>query len=354
MKPWSLLLLLSLAGAAHAEESAVKVEELHDAPPLSGAKEKDTLADAAAAAPILQVGLRTDVAFSAGRATDQGFSLPSLRVNFTGEVARQFDYKLSLAPSREFSSVLIPQVLPVDAWILFRNSTRADATLLWRVGMFAPTLSPSFSPDLADLPIPDYAATHRATLLFRELGTELTLRPTPELEFTAGVFNGSGIVALNTNNAKAFSGAAIVHIGLGDDSELRFGVSGYASRQSDSGSVNFISNTIGSAFVALHLGESTELGLDIVSGRLQDASRSEAVFGLVGSALVGISPWLKAYFRGEGIRYSPVIDPRMNRLQLGPVIEPMKNLRLFVFYEHSDDSTGASENAFQCLIRLVL
>lgn len=351
-----LLLAFAVHGSAFGE--GVKVEELQDAPPLTATSAQTKKEAETPAAPLLAVGLRADVSFSAGRPTDQGFSMPGLRLNFSGEIARAVDYKVSLAPSREFSSVLIPQILPVDAWLQIHNGAHdawnSEPSLIWKVGMFAPTSSPNYSSDLADLPIPDYAKTHQATLLFRELGTELTVHPVGGIALTGGIFNGSGIIALNTNNSKALTGAALGRFELGGDTSLHFGISGYSSRQSDSGSVNFISNGIGNGFVTLRLGEHTQLGIDIVTGKLQDASRSVSVFGFTGTAVVGLSSWLKAYFRGEALRYAPLTEPRMNRVQLGPILEPLKNLRLFVFAEHTDDSTGATENAFQCLMRLTL
>ncbi len=357
-----LCLLTAGAVTAWSQESDGEIE---DAPALTSgagvtqAKVKETLADDTAAAQLLVVGLRTDIGFSAGRPIDQGFSLPGLRLNVSGEIARYVDYRLSLAPSREFSSVLIPQVLPVDAWVQFRdagrNSWKSEATILWKAGMFAPTLSPFFSSDLADLPIPDYARTHQATLLFRELGTEITYRPVPGLiDISLGLFNGSGIVALNTNNAKAFTGSVVFHWGLTSTSTLNFGVSGYSSRQSDPGSVNYISNNVGHVFASLAIGEGSMLEFDVVSGRLVDSSRGVAALGVTGTAYIGLTEWFKGYFRAEALRYSPAIEAKVNRVQAGPVFDPFRGVRVFSYLEHLDDGAGASENAIQILVRLTL
>lgn len=347
------------------DNGAPQVEELVDAPPLSAGtgvkrgKVAENLSDDTAAAQLLVLGLRADVAFTAGRPTEQGFSLPGLRLNAYGEIARYIDYRVSLAPSREFSSVLVPQVLPVEAWVQFRdagrNSWKADANILWKAGMFAPTLHPFFSADLANLPFPDYAKTHQAALLFRELGTEVTFRPLPGvLDLTAGVFNGSGIVTLNTNNARAITASAVLHLGLGGLSVLNLGFGSYSSRQSDSGSVNFISNVMGTVFATMNLGESTVLGLDLVGGKMEDATRGANVFGVTATAFVGITGWLRGYFRGETLRYSPVVEPRVNRVQLGPAFDPARGVRIFTYYEHLDNGTAAAENAFQCLVRISL
>jgi hypothetical protein len=367
MSRWLVVLLLGIGTSFPAwalpkgslAEAETAVEEIVDTPPVAPVASPAAQADETAGAQMLAVGLRTDVGFSAGRPTDQGFSLSGLRLNISGEVARYFDYKVSLAPSREFSSVLVPQVLPVDAWVQFRDAGRSswksEATFLWKVGMFAPTLNPTFSADLSEVPVPDYAHSHQALLLFRELGSEITWRPVPGVvDLSLGVFNGSGIVSLNTNNAKAFSGSAVVHVGVDSGSTLDLGVSAYSARQSDSGSVNYLANTVGDLFASLHFGEVSVLSLDVASGRLQDSSRSVGVVGVTASAFVGLSPWLRAYFRAEALRYSPSIEPKLNRVQLGPAFDPARAIRLFLYYEHEDDGTGASENAIQALVRLTL
>ncbi len=355
---WSFILLgvlLAPGRGARAELLPSETEEnlpaLTEAAVVTLPKVSDTLSDEIAATQLLVVGLRSDFAFSAGGAVEQGFSLAGLRLNISGEVAPSFDYRVALAPSREFSSVLISQVTPVEAWIQFRDGR--EAQLLWKIGMFAPQLNPYLTADLADLPIPNVARTHRATLLSRELGTEVTFRP-GRLDLSAGFFNGNGIVALNTNNAKAFTGSGVLHFALGDGARLKIGLSAYSLRQSELGSINLIANSIGSIFAIWQLGEVTQVGLDIATGRLRDSSRYVGVSGVTATAFIGLTQSVRAYLRTEVLRYSPAFEPNLNRLQLGPAFDPFRGLRVFSYYEYFDDGRGNSENALQFLVRLSL
>lgn len=345
-------------------EAPTKVEELQDAPPLTSGvgvkhgKVSDSLNDDTSAAQLLVLGVRADLAFSAGRPTDQGFSIPGLRVNVSGEIARCLDYKVAIAPTRELSSVLLPQLLPAEVSVQFRdagrNSWKSDAHFLWKLGLFAPSVNPLFTPDLGELPMPSYSRTHQATLLFRELGSEWMLRPVPGLlDLSGGVFNGNGTLALNTNNAKAFTGSAVLHLTLGDVA-LRLGLGGQSVRQADPTSVNFVNNLIGTVFAVAQVGERTWLSVDVVSGKLQDSSRAEAVLGVTGVGYIGLTSWISAYLRAETLRYSPSIDPRVNRFQIGPAVDPTRGLRVFAFYEHLDNGTSASESSGQILVRVSL
>lgn len=102
----------------------------------------------------LAVSARFDLAFLTGNSVTQGFSLPSLRVSIYGDVTSILSYRVSVGQTREFTSALLPQLIPVEAYMdLGSSDTRSkESRFSIRVGMFTPSQNPFWTPDLSDLP----------------------------------------------------------------------------------------------------------------------------------------------------------------------------------------------------------
>jgi hypothetical protein len=308
---------------------------------------------------MLSVGLRLDSSFSAGGATQQGFSIPSLRLSAFGDVTDNLAYRVSFGQTREFSSAQLPQILPVEAYMRLSISRRSDTggppRIQWKLGMFTPTFNPWWTPDLSDLELPDYFTSHRSLFLFRELGTEVSYEFNPEgLKVGIGAFNGNGIVGLNSNNSKAFTGFArnIFHFG---ESSLEIGASVYALFQSSRGSINFKSNWASDIYASLTLiPAGINIMVDGFFGGFEDSVRTVNPSGGGFSAIITMNDWLKAMGRLEALSASPLTtsaDP-MRHLQVGPIIKINDALTIYSFYEYFDYGDGTFENSFQARVRL--
>ena len=357
----SLIFAVSSAPLSGEVEFGDEVPPLEAAPPLAntlgeGAGRTSGLVDDVAEAQLLDVDLRMDILFSGGKAVEQGFSINSIQFGATGELARFIDYRFALGPTREFSSALLPQGLPVSAWVRARNNTSTgmgDESTVWaKVGLFTPSQNPWWSPNLSDLPLPDYSRVHRALLINRDIGFEVTFRPLGDsVEISGGVFNGSGIVSQNTNNSKAFTGAVSTVIGIGSWSTV-LGLGGYSKQQSDVGSVNFINDWVANLFLVLESPQSGLLfGFDILSGKLEDSTRSLSVFGGTVTLFLTLDDWVKAMARLETLKYSPELEPEIEHAQIGPVFMLTSSLNAFLYYEYVKDKNGI-ENSIQIMVRL--
>lgn len=368
MKRWSGGMILCLgfcaiAGAGPTTQPKV-ISEIEDAPPLTTSMTKEEkvvqkLKDDVTEAQLLEMNFRMDVGFSGGSPIEQGFSVPSFRLGASGNVSRFADYGFAVGPTREFSTALLPQLLPVEAWVQLkdsgRNAWKSTTTIAGKVGMFAPTLNPVYSPDLTFLPIPNYFESHRTVFPGRDIGAELHFWPLPgDVRLTLGAFNGSGIVALNSNNTRSFSSSVEGQMGIGP-SNLNVGISGAVSRQSDRGNVNFMENWVADAYVTWALEDSnTWVAVDLMRGRLEDSIRIAEFAGGTLTAIIEIINHVQLMGRYEASNYSPSGTSRLRHTQVGPILQLSRKFKMFFYYDRLEEGSGAPENSGQVLMRLTI
>jgi len=308
----------------------------------------------------LGLGLRLDSAFSAGAPAQQGFAVPSVRVTLHGDISTNASYRLSLGQTREFSTVMLPQILPVEAYIDIatgrNDGMSAESLLNWRIGMFTPTFNPWWTPDLTDVDLPDYHETHKQLFISRDLGTEISYEVRPGgLKFGAGAFNGNGIVALNSNSSKAFTGylsQGIQFPGL----KWTLGASGYTLVQSDPDSINYKSYLVGNVYSAFHFEKiALDLKVEFFAGSFRDSTQNFSSAGGAGTLYVGILPWLRLFTRGESVS-NPVTTQfaQYRHFQIGPSFYLGEGLKAYTFYDYADSGTGHQENSFHIRLRLVI
>jgi hypothetical protein len=301
---------------------------------------------------LLLLGLRTDTSYFAGSVLQQGFALSSVRLTAWGSSGNHVSYRFSMGQTREFSSVLLPQLTPVEAWVDVHTSTKGDwnarSRLNWRVGMFGPTFNPWWSPDLADMPvlIPDYLLSHKALFIARDLGTELTLEPIADkLSLTVGVFNGNGIFSYNTNASKAFTFNVQGKIPI-RESHLWIGASGYLMDQADASSISFRSNGVWNLYAAWEYPRwKSWLAFEVFGGELNDSTRSAYPFGAAAMLQFRMFKGLRFYSRAESMRGTGRGGTnRLTNIQMGPVLDFHKTAQLFLLFNHNENEDGTNEN----------
>jgi len=310
---------------------------------------------------MLSLSLRLDAGFSAGAPDVQGFSIPSLRFSAFGDVSDSLSYRVSFGQTREFSSIQLPQILPVEAYLNLRVSknsdTRGAPAINWRIGMFTPTFNPWWSPDLTDLELPDYDVTHKTLFLSRDIGTELSYEFNPNgLKVGVGAFNGNGIFSLNSNNSKAFTAFANQGLTLAGV-KMNIGAASYALFQSTQGSINFKSDWVTDVYASLNIESlGTDLMIDGFGGTFQDSIASARVGGFGVTSIVGIARAMKVFARWESLDHSPSseLELALHHFELGPIFLVDAALKVYAFYEFLDFGDGTSENAFQVRLRLVI
>lgn len=311
---------------------------------------------------LLLLGLRTDTSYFAGSVLQQGFALSSVRLTAWGSSGSHISYRFSIGQTREFSTVLLPQLTPVEAWVDFHTSSRADwnahSRLNWRVGMFSPTFNPWWSPDLGDMQVlvPDYLQSHRALFLSRDLGTEITMEPVSDRVFlTAGVFNGNGIISYNTNAAKAFTFSAQTKIPI-YESKLWFGVSAYMMDQADPASISFRNNGVWNIYTAWEYPRwKAWLAFEVFGGELNDSTRTAYPLGGAAMAQFRIFKGVRWFSRAEAARGTGRGgDNKLTSIQMGPVLDFHKTAQLFLLFHHNETEDRSNENYGYFRLRLQL
>ncbi len=341
-----LVFLLTLTQAALF--AAPELEEVLD-PPIPEVESESN--------PV-QVGLRMDAAYHAGGLSIQGFSLPSVRLTVWGQAAEWIDYRFSAGQTREWSSALLPQLMPVEGFVDLKTAKLDGASGAFgaklRLGLFTPSFNPWWSPDLTDLPIPDYQTSHSLLFIGRDLGAELSFEPVPQqLTFFAGAFNGNGVFAQNTNGARAFAvgvkGGFFVQ-----EKKLSVGLSGLLREQADPSSVNFRSDSTGNLYAVLESPESTfKLGAELIFGSLNDSTRSASPFGGAFTLLLPWSNQLDFFARAEWLGGSGNGNGTIKSFQAGPVLHLHPSLKVFGLYHYLENG-GSPETLVSARLRIVI
>ncbi len=354
---WMLLACFPAFAADKALDEIVK-----DAPPLApvtsdAEKRRSNLFGTLNDRALLQVGLRMDAAYSGGGVVTQGFSIPSIRLTTWGQAGDLISYRFSLGQTREFSSVLLPQVMPVEAFIDFNSATAMDwdprSKLSLRVGLTTPTFNPWWSPDLADIALPDYHQTHRLLFLNRDIGAEAHFEPIAnKLALTFGIFNGSGIFSLNTNNSKAFTASAKALFSLGS-AKLTLGMSAMLHEQADPTSVNYKSNLVGNFYTALELSPDFRITAELFGGELNDSTRTATPLGGAGTLHLPLFSGVRLFARAEVLRNAGFGTGFVRNGEFGPLLELHKAAHAYLFYQYLDRG-GSIENMGWVRVRLLL
>lgn len=298
-------------------------------------KEQPRPNPAAAYLNILTVGARLDTAASIASPTYQGFSIPSVRLTAFGHTIPQVGYRLSLGQTREYSSVLLPQILPVEAYIdLFPNRVAVeDEAVGFRIGMFTPLFNPWWTPDLSDIPFPDYQITHSALFISRDIGAEMTLPLLPEqLKLSLGIVNGNGIFGLNTNSSKAVTAQVVATFPI-ENSKIKLGWGGYTLKQATSGSVNYKSNWVSNFFASFE-SATVLLSGEAFFGSFTDSTRAVAPSGTAGALRVILLESFFVFIRVESLVNPPSGASPLNRIQAGPILTIGESLSVYGFFNH--------------------
>lgn len=370
------LVVFSLGAMVHAEENAEPVEQLHEQTPetkkeepthettvppsLEATHEKEKSEKwSPGVGKLLSMGARIDSNFSGGGAIQQGFSIPSIRLTAFGEAGKNVDYRLSFGQTREYSTALLPQMLPTEAYVdLATNpprdgNEREGSDIRLRTGMMAPLFNPWWSPDLGDLKMIDYHETHKALFVSREIGAEVAFRPIGDkLTLAAGAFNGSGIVSLNTNNSKAFTGHLHAIIPLG---AIRVGIGNgtYYSEQSTKGAINYKRLFVTDFFGYLEIVSlKAVLCLDTFTSTYEDPTRAITPQGTALMAMVPLTSWMSVFGRVETATDSP-LSGHVRNFQLGPTVEISDYLKLFFTYQ-TLTANSSDQRQVQFRVRLTI
>ena len=304
--------------------------------------------------PSLHLGLRFDTEFFAGSPVAQGFSLPSVRVTAFGQALRHLDYRFSLGQTREFSSSLLPQMTPVEAFLHYdAGEPFVGQKIGFTFGMFTPTMNPWWTPDLTYLEIPDYNSVHRQLFLGRDLGAEMSWQMVPDrIEVVIGAFNGTGILGQNTNNGRAFNASIRAGVPVGP---LRFilGTGAYDFQQGTRGGVNFRTNWVIDAFLSMRWDTRLSLNVDGYLGNFEDNLTETRPRGGSGWVTVGLVDWLKLFGRYEQLDQAPT-NGSLREIEAGPVFELSRVLTVWVLYQNENVGGAGGQSEGFIRARLIL
>lgn len=203
--------------------------------------------------------------------------------------------------------------------------------------------------ELGYVPLPSYHESHRLLLLDNDLGTEITIRPTPNFfALSFGYFNGNGVFALNTNNAKAYTARMVFEVPI-DSVTLTLGVAGYSAIQSSSGSVNYRANWVANPFISVDW-EQNVFGLEGFSGHFTDSTRSASPLGVAAFVNWALVSRLRGFARVEAVEDSPSGGRYFFHWQVGPELGLHETLRVFAYYDMTKQGT-VEQSSFQVRTR---
>lgn len=303
----------------------------------------------------LGFNIRIDTAYSGGGAVYQGFSIPSIRLSGFGEVDKYLNYRLSFGQTREFSTASLAQILPVEAFVVLSlnpNSTETYSNLKLKVGLFSPSFNPVWTPDLSYLNIPDFNETHRALFLSREVGAELMFEPFNKvLEMGVGAFNGTGVFAQNTNNAKAFTAYLKLNIQM-QKWNFSLGTGNYFLNQASLGSINYKSTRVSDVFLNIEIPHwNTQFVIDGFTAQFDDSVSGIAPLGGAAVLSLGITSWLGLFGRYEYATKSPVLSGCIRQFQIGPEIYFNPSVKSFITFTELE-AGGSKEKTLMVRLRL--
>lgn len=342
----SLIILFLISRSVFSAEE--KVEELTPVPePVESIQETviEKNIEESEKPSTLSVSARFDTNYSGGGSVHQGFSIPSARISVEGIAGRDIQYRFSAGQTREYSTALLPQLLPTEAYFSLHQ-----ASLSLKVGLFSPQFNPWWTPDLSEVNFPDYHETQKALYLSREMGVELQYSFVPDsLQVSIGYVNGSGVFTLNTNNAKAGVASIQSKIPLGEHS-LRLGTSGYIFSQSTSGAINYRSNSLWTVYAEVSL-LPVLFRVEGFLSHFEDSTKIILPEGGACSLHFKFGKGLSLFGRYEYASNSPISLGRIQHLEGGPILSFSKQLDGYFTYS-SLESGGQSEDLILIRFRL--
>ncbi len=306
----------------------------------------------------LNVKARFDAAFSGGEPTNQGFTIPHFYLGVDGVASSWMTYRLSVSPAREYSSALLPNLVPTEAFFRITSETQNQLNkkpnVALNFGLFSPNLNPLWTPDIGELWIPDFFVGQRLLFLNREIGIEFSASPVPDrIEVSAGYFNGNGVFGFNTNNSRALTGFARWMIPI-DGWRFSVGGGGFHFTQGTAGSTNYRSNYILNPFVGLDYEPLTlNFAIEGWLGNYEDVSVRRQPKGVVLSLRMG-HPRLQGFIRYSNLASTPTLLGHLLELHSGIISEPFPHLKLFLYYQRIDGRGLSPENSVNLRARFAL
>ncbi len=343
-------------GSAVAAPHTTDEDAEFDRATLQGATESSAGEDVV---PTLNVKARFDAAFSGGEPTQQGFTLPHFFLGVDGTANPWMTYRLTVSPSREYSTGLVPNVVPTEAFIRMGSVSQKEmadtANITATLGLMAPTINPWWSPDIGDLWVPDFFYGQRLLLLSRDMGLELAGHLIPKrLEVAVGYFNGNGIFGFNTNNSRALTAFGRLHLIPPGTWQMYVGGGFFHFAQGVSGATNYRQNWVANPFLAIE-GEPLQLHFSLEGwwGGFQDSARRYSPKGVVASLRLG-HPRLQGFVRYLNLSSVPTSMGRLSELHLGATSDPFPHLKIFFYFQQVAGRSTGTENSVNLRARFAL
>lgn len=358
MSKYFILLFVWGLGSVFAAEFEIPSEVSSEAPPI----EKDDPAieslieDAKpdpAPLPVerapVQVGGRCDLAFTGGESVYRGFYLPSYRLSAYGNPESWMRYRLSMGQTREYSTILLPQLVPSEAWSELSRDFDSSSVRT-KFGMFRPHIIPVWTNDLSDLPLSSYFESDRRVLLDKDIGVEFGVGLSDHFKTSFGVFNGNGIIGYNSNSAYAFTANISILPSTGTIRSA-VGVGGYLLRQSVRGNVNFKDSWAISPFAEL-TSHSFSISIHGLLGGFEESTL--AFWPLGGAAFLQslFSEVLGAFVKFETLRQVPITGGFVDTLEVGGVVTPSLYWKAFLYYTSLRRPGSAYDSGARALVRV--
>lgn len=345
--------------AVEAPPAAASVPAPETAAPAAAPSDTAVVADASVPSGVpeedlLNVSLRFDGLLNVGESGFEGFALPSFRVSMFGQVAPRIRYRMSMGQAREFSSALVPELVPVEAFAVFAAGNPKKPTATFTAGLFSPSIVPWWTPDLSDLPLPDYASVHRAMLISRETGAEVSFSAIPGyLEGAVGFVNGTGIFGSQSGATRAVT--AMVRTAFGAPGwRVMLGVGGYHKSLGSPSTPQYRRQMVLDAFFQLRMPRAgLTLGADYLFGKYDDAFRSLSPTGGDVFLLVDVTERVQGFARYEFMDQWWGDTPTMHRLEAGPTLRFAKGTKLFLLMV-SREAAGSRDTGGEARLRLQL
>ncbi len=276
-----------------------------------------------------------DWQYSTNGPVQQGYSLPRLYVGVRGEFTPGIEYRFATGEARESSSMQLPFLIPKEASLRIKDL--GDGATSLKVGLFRPWLNRYWSngPGI----FPDYLATHSNILLSEQLGLEGCY--TGSIDVGLGMANGNGIVALNTNNSRAFY---LFLRNTSDPASVEWGMGAYSFQQSAVGSANFRNNWVANGYVSFQIPSmGVRLGGEASWGAFSDTDSDYFIHAWAAFVFL---PFLGSdlMVRAEVLDNTPSFGGRtLKQVQLGPVFRPVPSLSVFLTEQYTEPGVTAGE-----------
>lgn len=302
----------------------------------------------------LNIKLRGDFSYRAGTVSEQGFSLPSLRLTFLGNLEQFADFKVSFSQTKEVGTASLSHIVPVEAF-LGNPDANDNFHLFWRLGLKSPEGHPFYAKDLGDSIFPKYLESYRNVLLGNDLGAEVGIDlPKEGLLLGGGFFNGTGVNGNNNNSSRVFTGFLRVEKEWGEI-QWSLGLLPYFLLQSAEGSLNYRKRFLVSGHTQLKKKNSeTAAGVEAWGGNFQDANTNLNPVGGSIWACLELLQGFSLFSRYERSLNQPGSYLNLSRWEVGAYIFPISQVQIFGFFEYLDYRDQGVENNFQARLRFFL